>query len=512
MILYHAFTTYHLLEFIVHKLNYENEDAILLYPEVLYNKFRQIDTLMESIFIKTVQIYTSTRDGIKTITNYDALVKEIGELEDYTKIHIAGAQTAFAFWLVERNIPFYFWEEANGILSRPQILRDNDKRIDIRRYTLSEKYGLYTGENYNIESIYCNTNAQIKGWHRDNVTNFDVMDEIYKLSKKNRKILIDFFRVPKINGNEGTLILTQHFTNIKRLTYQEQKALYLSTCDFFLEKEKIYFKLHPDDCTNYKDVISTANVITDKFPSELIPLINEKTCNWKIATISSRGIGALESYFKSKIGFNTDYEISYVDNPIYYFLVRLLGTYFSNYKILSSVNTVQLKNMCIANNLMGVEKNIYDYIDKNDILNNNDKPIIHIMGKKEVEINYKTNDIYIFTHINTSMREIMRIDKKIRMSCRLIEFVEKNQKKYFIIYFLYRDDKVRDFIMDFNLSKELYFSKNIIRSGPLNNLEEKNICLNGQLEVAEKYIKRLEDKLTELIEENKQLMEKNKEY
>ena len=65
MILYHAITTYHLLFFIVHKLIYaKNEEAIIIYPQTLYDKYPQLETSLNFVFNGTHQIYNSSRSEV----------------------------------------------------------------------------------------------------------------------------------------------------------------------------------------------------------------------------------------------------------------------------------------------------------------------------------------------------------------------------------------------------------------------------------------------------------------
>ena len=131
-IIYHAITTYHMLEFIVHNMYLKHENAILLMPQSLVNYYPNYKYLEENGLMTKVVIMpdiVTGKDEKDIVNRIDAFVKNnLPELEgEDVEVHLAGGQFMFSAYLISKNIPFVFYEEASGILSRVQKLQDNVK-------------------------------------------------------------------------------------------------------------------------------------------------------------------------------------------------------------------------------------------------------------------------------------------------------------------------------------------------------------------------------------------------
>ena len=223
MILYHIITTYHLFEAMVHRMRYHKEDeAILVFPDFGAGKFPQYAKLKELGFFDNVYLfpYENINHG-----NYEEdVVKAVNEtipysLFDMEKIYVAGAQFYFSYYLIANNIPFYFFEEAGGNLTRPEDWIITMNRI--QQYDYAIKYGLMTGDNRNVIKRICNLEAQKDREQLLNVEDFSITKELASLDSKDIDLILEFFDVPKLTYKDNSIIiLTQHFAGLKMMTYE----------------------------------------------------------------------------------------------------------------------------------------------------------------------------------------------------------------------------------------------------------------------------------------------------
>lgn len=497
MIIYHAFTTYHLLEFMVHKIKYKfNEDAILLFPEVLFEKYPQISNLEGKLFNRVIQIYGSKREGIPAITNLRTFEQLVCKITIDDEIYVAGAQNAFAFWLIENGISFNFVEEACGRVSRPEVIMKNDKSIDINRYNLALKYGMYDGKNEYVKKLICNTNAQLDGWTNEKAVNFDLQKELMQLDMEKKKSIIDFFNVPFLNQKSGLIIMTQHFANLKMMTYQEQIDLYMSTVGYFFDKLNIVFKLHPDDIADYNLISSSISIMKDKFPSELLPLTIKRPKEWKIASISSTGIKNIGSEFGEAICFNTDYEETYVYNHVYLLIIELIKSIYGKARVFCGINVKQLKLMnCKYGN---DEIVIYD-LQKNDRQIKKTGVNIYILDNKlsgKLPARLESNDVVICTKTNAIL-----LNEKESIVVKSVRGKLKKKERIDSIYIFDKKEERRKNIMEFRYEYNDQFNNISMKTGRLRNSEEHCLILEGQLEAAEKQIEQLKSEIDELKSE-----------
>ena len=79
------------------------------------------------------------------------------------------------------NIPFIFWEEAAGILSKPEVLEEIESRFSKEKVLLIKRLGLYDGTNKVIKHRVCNLAAQEKS-ELANVEDFNVVNALNNLS------------------------------------------------------------------------------------------------------------------------------------------------------------------------------------------------------------------------------------------------------------------------------------------------------------------------------------------
>lgn len=222
MVVYHGITTFHLIEAWVHKLLfYNNEESFFLYDDVMDDKFDNIKRLEEEgIFTKVYPIpYRKSPRKREELDEWMECIFDNLEIKDAEKIYVAGGQFYFSYWLIKKQIPFVFCEEASGRLSKPEVVMENDKILNMLRYTIAVENSMYTGEHeFVTEKIY-NKKAQIEGFSDDRAIDFDIVEGISQLNESDRLHILSYFGAP-VNlqvDTKSVIMLTQHFTNLKML-------------------------------------------------------------------------------------------------------------------------------------------------------------------------------------------------------------------------------------------------------------------------------------------------------
>lgn len=370
MVLYHAITTYHILEFILHRLIYHpNEKSICLLPEFMYERPGLAEQLVKSEFFTQViqfRYRTIPHDKNLIFQKTDNFVKNLlPDISEFDEINVAGAQYYFSNWLIHENIPFNFWEEASGRITKTEPVRYSVKCISPIQDEVTESNNMYDGKNATVLKRYCNFKAQLESFDFEKAVDFDPINEIGKLTEDQKISIFKFFNAPTdLNFSEHSItILTQHFANLNMMTFEEQAELYQLTRDYFLNEytnEELIFKSHPEDIMFYEYLFEGCKVIREKFPSELIPFISPKRSETVMA-ISSTGISNISDNYQRTIVFNAQYEKSFHYNHRYYFAVKALNLFDGDIYAIN-VNKEQMEYM-LKNDELKCNKTI-EYCDE----------------------------------------------------------------------------------------------------------------------------------------------------
>lgn len=368
MVLYHAVSTYQLLCFIVHKLTFHQQDkCIILVSHGIREKFPQYEHLSrffdivihyKHFIIVGSQTYYSQENNKNIEKIFTNNKININELEE---IHVGGAQCSFGAYLTENDIPCIYWEEASGLLSRSEILLNNEKSLPEKQKYCKEK-GLYDGSSKNVTKRICNMDTQIEGFSDPLAEHFDVVQELCDMSEELRKQVCSFFTdikcidIPK----NAVLLLTQHFANLRLMSFEDQVLLYQMLIDYFFTGENIIIKPHPDDIMYYGFLFPEFKIIREKFPSEFFPFIfsnKPKT----IATISSTALFNLKKHFDNFFTMDFRYQNEFYCTHKYYTAVWLcmrLGIGFQRIQLIGA-DDILLKNLFDMQNVENKpEKNI----------------------------------------------------------------------------------------------------------------------------------------------------------
>lgn len=326
MVLYHVISSYHLLNAMVHSSLHKEESTIIV-SEWLVEKFPQIKKL--EYFFDEIIIMDANYCFLHTDSETNEYVTSIVmNRYNFSKIYVWGAHFTFGFFLAKNNIPYIYCEDAAGLMSRPQIVEAIDKNDPLkgRYYNILKDLGLYNAEKKYIQKIVCNVSAQETTFGlSEKIINFNVIRELKNLNENQRKQIITFFLVDQNKiavDKDAVVLLTQHFVNLKVLSFEQQVLIYQIFVDYFLKERALLIKTHPDDLMYYKQIFPEAQVIHEKFPSEFIPFVfdNEPNC---VATISSTAIYNLRELYCNNIELDTRFENMFEMTHRYYTAVKI---------------------------------------------------------------------------------------------------------------------------------------------------------------------------------------------
>ncbi len=303
MVLYHAVSSYQLLEVMLHRMVYHPmEKAVLLLPDFIVGKYPQYRKLARRKFFDEVYLFPylhiphrEEREILEdTARYYRQIVPH--PVTAFQKVYVAGAHFYFSLYLIEQRVPFSFFEDAAGMLSRAQELYDALLVKFPIHAKIAQKYGLFDGSNPWVREIICLKHAQTKENFADRTIDFSVENTLDGLSEPIRRKVIRFFRTGKLRTRADAVLLTQHFANLGMMGEEEQSRMYERLRDDLLRDVRLVIKKHPDDTLDYRRIFPKAEQIRAVFPSELLPYVFVRKPE-KLYTFDSTGCENLRGHF-----------------------------------------------------------------------------------------------------------------------------------------------------------------------------------------------------------------------
>lgn len=309
VVIYHAMTAYQFLQCVTDKLlNNEKKCGVFLISKFVTTIYPDYHKLVEWGCFKHILIYDfneySNKESIEefeegVLKYYDKLLANVGvRIEESSEIHIAGAHHGFGSYVCLKKMPFYFYEEAAGILSNPTIISSFEKNNNPIKYTIMDRLGLYEGKNELIIETRCVLKSQNSGFINNKAKNYELVDQISRLGDEDKLFLLDFFGVPQnIPFKQDNLIVLgqQLYHQGHYLNESNHILTYQLLIDYYVDNEHMILKPHPADLSNYESYLDNVIILRAKFPSELLPFIPGATYQ-KAITISSTAISNLQEY------------------------------------------------------------------------------------------------------------------------------------------------------------------------------------------------------------------------
>lgn len=303
LVLYHAVSSYQLLEVMLHRMQVHLEDrAILLLPDFIVEKYPQYKKLRTMGFFHRVYLlpYLHIPHGqeteiVQAITRHCRRILPY-PLPAFSRVYVAGAHFYFSLCLIHSRIPFTFFEDGAGMLSQPERLHRALSAGFPVHAALAQKYGLYTGENPWVQNIICLKRAQTVDVSGPKYVDFSVEAALRALSPQARRQVVHFFLPKPLEIRGQAILLTQQFARLGRMTLAQQRQLYRRLGETVLQGIPLAVKVHPDDTLDYGEIFPAAQLITVPFPAELLPYVG-KCQPTHLYALDSAGCENLGSHF-----------------------------------------------------------------------------------------------------------------------------------------------------------------------------------------------------------------------
>lgn len=358
MIVYYTVSTYHILRSMLHKLNHrKNEDAILMVPSRfldLPNGIKNGSAVFEKIifydweFVRFENYPNDVYEYIHSIMEENLGEGYIDRIEEFNVFYAA---RFFGGFLADNGVHFNWFEEADGryIDYTPPML--DDKRMHRERYENAVRLGLYTADNDCIDTIYLSIDDNLGVCECGKIRNFDVNTELRALDSIDISKVLDFWGVEsnvKIPPG-AALLLSQHFCNIRIMSFEEQVLMYQMFIDYFLDGKTLFLKMHPSDNVPYCEFIEGITDIKAHYPAELLQFVIENRFS-VVAAVSSTGVLNLKNISDRQFCINQDFTHEFRNSDKYYFIYKLCELINIQTVICGEKDRELLRIMCEANN------------------------------------------------------------------------------------------------------------------------------------------------------------------
>ncbi len=523
MVLYQALSSYQILECIEHRYFFHpNEKSVLLLGTYIVERNPNYKELVSRGFFDEVYLfrysgYSGNAEKICGEIEKEFLATLPYSFGDFDHFYFAGIHTYLQVYFIRKNIPFEMFEDGSGALSRPEILADIHKRSAPARYEIIRAHHLYDHDTPLITKKYCDMNAQKEDFFDPKAVHFDILERFFQLDQKTQQNIKEFFYVPDLKSEkEDILLLTQQFSNLGQLSFENHVLIYQNLFDYYFKDKHVIIKPHPDDILYYDILFPKARIIKEKFPSELLPTAFSAIPNM-ISTISSTGTHLVRKYFANRLEFNALYERTFLFNHLYLYALLLCRHLKAFDIVIKGANECQLKNLAMFSSLVSnvflfqtdlsestcesicvvdsvCEKDIsavelIEKVDQNELMG-----IIFLNSQKDYEMySYKRKDLF--------HKLIPIVIRKKKIS----DFEHYDTKSEDVIYFYTRNERLMNMAKDFRETVSLEDTGTELSIAQLTPEQVKIKMLEGILEATEK-------RLVEYIENEKRLMEELQKY
>ena len=527
MIIYYAMTKYHLIFSIVHKLKMHKEDEAILF---VYSGLQDLNTnysrLKETRYFKDIYVVPEIEfrknwtplgedaSNDEIINNIQGMVELIEEwlpipISKEDELYIANDHWAIGTYCIFKKIPYVYYEDGVGMLSKPDYSYELVKKLNATHATMA-KYMKAFGLNECVKYKLADLENQSDGFYDEKAVHFSLKENLQSLKSEDMSRLLYIFNAPNCgDAQNATILLTEHFVNMKRLTIEGQRELYAILVDFFAMGDTLFVKPHPNDFQiSYVDLFKNAKMISRIFPSELLPYCFENKLKLALAACSTSVYG-LKNVVNDTLRFDIDIENHYMYIFKYYAL-SLVSKILDDYNIIE-INTYR------------------DLLDAFNIHYRSDGD--SIKGKKLVVIDDKNTqmevsapkmvDSNILVYINSSEQGKLFQEKKLnnyKKNCVIIQItvnsnldtkVINNRREYIYIYTV--DKGVKEKLISLKKEKKMEYCGAILDVEALTDDREMQVkLLEGNLKAANYRIEKYKEEEVMYKNEIEELKEKLK--
>lgn len=394
MNIYYAMTKFHLLFCLTHRMlrGTDEEPILILYSglsdvKIYQKKILEKRLFSEVLIIDEIQMrhnwigVADLEDTANIDYDIQSIITELDnwlpfDISEANEIFLTNDHWALGIYCISKKIPYYFYEDGAGMLSKPNysyelVYRQNKTQAHIAKYI-----GAFSN-NENVIAKFADLTNQSEGFSDTKAVHYSVTDSLGELSQSALNDVLDIFGMEQIHikGDNLAVLFTEHFINMKRLTVLQQYELYALIIDYFAKNTDLIIKPHPNDIhVNYTEIFPKARIISRNFPSELLPYCVDKSIDYGVAACSTAVLG-LKKYFREIVRFDIDIENKYFKFHRYFALVQLLNVLGISYCDTYNVEEDIYNHFCRICNCFKNSSTEYKALILDEIEVDNDFPV-----------------------------------------------------------------------------------------------------------------------------------------
>lgn len=341
MIIYYAMTKFHLIFSITHKLSEHNQEEAILFLysglqdiEMNYNRLYELGIFKDVYIVPEIELRKGWK-GLNDNSSHAEIESNVRLLIDKVEewlpvkfgwedtIYIANDHCALGSYCIYKKIPYIYYEDGVGMLSKPEYSYQLVRKLNVTHSIVASYLGAF-GQNENVVKKLADLNNQSEGFSDEKAEHYCLKDKLEQLSAEDKNNLLYVFDAPKCQvDRKSTILLTEHFVNMKRLSIEGQREIYAMLVDFF-GVGKLFIKPHPNDFQiSYPEIFNDAQMISRKFPSELLPYCFNGNLELGLAACSTSVYG-LKNILNRALRFDIDIENHYKKLFQYYVLQEII--------------------------------------------------------------------------------------------------------------------------------------------------------------------------------------------
>lgn len=529
MILYHGSTAYHILYCIIHKVAYHpNDKAVLMMTEymapaeelrVFIEKirkrgwFEEILVVPEARFRRSVGQKLTERSEVEEIENTIAKMNELllewypSGFEQFEDIYLAADQWSVGVYLLSHKIPYYYMEDASGLLGDEGRYLKLVQETNPQNYLLCE-YLQGAGRNPVVKGKLCDLNNQPEGFYDEKAIDYSIYKTMCQLEEETRMQIVTLYGGQMLSMPENqrtTVFLTQYFNNLKIRDVAIQRKMTELLVDYFAKDSHLIIKPHPKDrYIPYETIFSGCTVVQRAIPSELLPFMLPGEAE-QVITPNSTSIGGMRHSCRDVYLFGEEVEVHYERLHLYYVAARILEAVYCGQKVcypnanalflqnfLKQLPVDSLQQTCCRERLWVDAGRGYQLLDEN-------------------AEQFATEDSIIFLEVedHDTLFWIPWIRKEY-LVCINVTVQESRGSRTHRIWFYSKEKKLRKQVMQMTLDKNLENAQVQLKVRPSEVTE--NMVLEGKLRAMEYAMQKKENEGTDqVLRQAAELIEQYKE-
>lgn len=529
MILYHGSTAYHILYCMIHKVFYHREDkAVLMMTEYMAPAeelksfiakikeggwFEEVLIVPEARFRRTVGQKLTERSEVEEIENTIAKMNELllewypAGFEQFENIYLAADQWSVGVYLLSHKIPYYYMEDASGLLG------DEGRYLKLVRETNPQNYLLCeylqgAGRNPIVKGKLCDLDNQPEGFYDEKAIDYSIYKTMCQLDETTRMQIVTLYggQMLSMPKNEPTTVfLTQYFNNLKIRDVAIQRKMTELLIDYFAQDSHLIIKPHPKDrYIPYETIFSGCTVVQRAIPSELLPFMLPKEAE-QVITPNSTSIGGMRHSCLEVYLFGEEIEVHYERLHLYYVAAKILEAVYCGQEVCyPNANAWFLQNFLKRLRIGNLEKTCCQeklWVDAGKGY--------QLQEEHAVQFGEKDSIIFLEAEGHDTLFWLPWITKE-NLVCLNVTIQENRGNRTHQVWFYSKEKKLRERVMQMTLDKTLSNAKAELTVRTAEVTE--NMILEGKLRAMEYAMQKKENEGTDqVLRQAAELIEQYKE-